>query len=49
MKFDEFDKKMRVYEQSIDQVMLPEIYLAERLGSITLFLQVLQALHFPCK
>jgi len=23
--FDEFDKKMRVYEQSLDQVVLPEI------------------------
>ena len=31
MKFDEFDKKMRVYEQSIDQVMLQELYLVARL------------------
>ena len=31
MKFDEFDKKMRVYEQSLDQVMLQEIFLVARL------------------
>ena len=31
MIFDEFDKKMRIYEQSLDQVVLPEMYLAARL------------------
>ena len=31
MNFDELDSKMRVYEQSIDQVLLPELYLAARL------------------
>lgn len=31
MLFDELDKKMRVYEQSLDQRILPEIYLAARL------------------
>ena len=31
MVFDELDKKMRVYEQSLDQVILPEIYMAARL------------------
>ena len=31
MKFDELDSKMRVYEESIDQVMLPELYLVARL------------------
>lgn len=31
MNFDELDKKMRVYEQSLDQVLLPEIYLVARL------------------
>ena len=31
MNFDELDSKMRVYEQSIDQVMLPELYLVARL------------------
>ena len=31
MKFEDLDKKMRVYEQSLDQVMLPEIYLVARL------------------
>ena len=28
---DEFDRKMRVYEQSLDQVLLPELYLVARL------------------
>ena len=27
MIFDELDKKMRIYEQSLDQVLLPEIYM----------------------
>ncbi len=31
MNFDELDAKMRVYEQSLDQVLLPELYLAARL------------------
>lgn len=31
MNFDEFDKKMRIYEQSIDQVILPDMFLAARL------------------
>lgn len=31
MKFDEFDIKMRVYEQSLDQIVLPDLYLAARL------------------
>lgn len=31
MVFDELDKKMRVYEQSLDQIILPELYLAARL------------------
>ncbi len=31
MKFDDFDKKMRKYELSIDQIILPEIYLVARL------------------
>lgn len=31
MVFDELDKIMRVYEQSLDQVILPELYLAVRL------------------
>ena len=31
MNFDELDKKMRTYEQSLDQVILPEMYLAVRL------------------
>ena len=31
MIFDEFDKKMRIYEQSLDQVLLPETYMVARL------------------
>ena len=31
MIFDELDKKMRIYEQSLDQIILPETYLAARL------------------
>ena len=31
MVFDDLDKKMRVYEQSLDQAILPEMYIAVRL------------------
>ena len=31
MNFDELDCKMRIYEQSIDQVVLPELFLVARL------------------
>ena len=31
MNFDDLDAKMRVYEQSLDQVLLPDIYLVARL------------------
>lgn len=31
MIFDELDKKMRIYEQSLDQVILPDIYMVARL------------------
>jgi len=31
MRFDDFDKKMRVYEQSIDQTILPDMYIVARL------------------
>ena len=31
MNFDELDKKMRVYEQSIDQSILSDMYLVARL------------------
>ncbi|MBO5454077.1 MAG: guanylyltransferase [Clostridia bacterium] len=31
MKFDDLDKKMRVYEQSIDQTVLPDLYIVARL------------------
>lgn len=31
MNFDELDKKMRVYEQSIDQVILPDMFMVARL------------------
>ena len=31
MRFDEMDAKMRVYEQSLDQVLLSDIYMVARL------------------
>lgn len=31
MNFDELDRKMRTYEQSIDQIILPELYMVARL------------------
>ena len=31
MRFDDFDKKMRVYEESLDQVIPPEVYIVARL------------------
>ena len=31
MRFDEMDSKMRIYEQSLDQVLLPDIYMVARL------------------
>ena len=31
MKFDDFDKQMRVYEESLDQYILPDLYIAARL------------------
>ena len=45
MRFDEMDKKMRVYEQSLDQVLLPDIYMVARLdgrGSTRLTKEVCQ-------
>ena len=31
MNFDELDRRMRIYEQSLDQVILPELYMVARL------------------
>lgn len=31
MRFDDFDKKMRIYEESLDQVILPDMYMVARL------------------
>ena len=31
MKFDDFDRQMRVYEESLDQFIPPEMYIAARL------------------
>ena len=28
MRFDDFDKKMRIYEESLDQYILPDIYIS---------------------
>ena len=33
MIFDELDAKMRTYEQSLDQVLLPDMYMVARLFS----------------
>lgn len=35
MKFDDFDAEMRVYEQSLDQIILPDMYIAARLDGRT--------------
>lgn len=31
MKFDDFDRKMRIYEESLDQYILPDMYILARL------------------
>lgn len=31
MKFDDFDRNMRVYEESLDQIIIPDMYIAARL------------------
>ena len=31
MKFDDFDKEMRIYEESLDQYILPDLFIAARL------------------
>lgn len=31
MKFDDLDKKMRIYEESLDQIILPDMYVVARL------------------
>lgn len=31
MKFDDFDRKMRIYEESLDQYILPDMYIVVRL------------------
>lgn len=31
MNFDDLDKKMRIYEQSVDQSILPDLYMVARL------------------
>ena len=31
MRFDDFDKEMRVYEESLDQYILPDMYIVARL------------------
>lgn len=37
MNFDELDKKMRVYEQSVDLCVLPDMYLAARIDGRSFF------------
>ena len=31
MRFDDFDKQMRVYEESLDQCIIPDMYIVARL------------------
>ena len=31
MKFDDFDKQMRVYEESLDQCIIPDMFIVARL------------------
>ncbi len=35
MKFDDFDKQMRRYEESLDQYILPDLYIVARLDGRT--------------
>lgn len=46
MKFDDFDKEMRVYEQSLDQVILPDMYIAARLDGRSFTRLTKEICHF---
>ena len=46
MKFDDFDSTMRVYEQSLDQVILPDMYIVARLDGRTFTRLTKDKCHF---
>ena len=46
MKFDEFDKKMRVYETSIDQYIVPGMYIVTRLDGRSFTRLTREICHF---
>ena len=49
MNFDDLDAKMRVYEQSLDQVLLPELYLVARLDGNRFTRLTKEVCHFDIK
>lgn len=46
MNFDELDRKMRKYEQSLDQVILPELYMAARIDGRSFTRLTKEICHF---
>lgn len=46
MKFDDFDREMRVYEQSLDQMILPDMYIAARLDGRSFTRLTKEICHF---
>lgn len=46
MKFDDFDREMRVYEQSLDQFIPPDMYIAARLDGRTFTKLTKEKCHF---
>lgn len=46
MNFDELDEKMRKYEQSVDQIILPEIYMVARIDGRSFTRLTKEICHF---
>ncbi|MBR1591746.1 MAG: guanylyltransferase [Ruminococcus sp.] len=46
MKFDDFDREMRIYEQSLDYVILPDMYIATRLDGRSFTRLTKEICHF---
>ena len=46
MKFDDFDKQMRIYEQSLDVCLLPDIYMVARLDGRSFTRLTREICHF---
>lgn len=46
MNFDELDSKMRVYEQSLDQILVPDLYLVARLDGRSFTRLTKEICHF---